>query len=133
MPIKHTPQVRRIVNLMALASALIGFTTMATIFGTVMYRRYTIGLSCEEWVAQEVRPNAFRCLVGAVAQEGEETWLMIDHDIPYRIRLCDCATTCPLRTFAAEGDSIIKQAGQTDLLIIKPSGQRQHFEYPCCE
>jgi hypothetical protein len=134
MPIKHTPRVRRIVNLLALASALIGLSTLLIVFGTIMYQRYFGGLSCEEWYAQEVRPNSFRSVALEVVQEGEETWLMIDHNIPYRIRLCDCEVDCPIRSFLSPGDSVIKEKGSLDLLLIQmPVGRRQTVAYPCCE
>jgi len=134
MPIKHTPRVRRIVNMLALASALIGLSTLLIVFGTLMYRRYFGGLSCEEWYEQEVRPNAFRSVAKAVVQEGDDTWLMIDHDIPYRIRLCECRPECAIQAFLSPGDSVIKEAGRLELVLIQvSSGETLRVAYPCCE
>jgi len=134
MPIKHTPRVRRIVNLLALASALIGLSTLLIVFGTIMYRRYFGGLSCEEWYEQEVRPNAFRSVAKAVVQEDNDTWLMIDHDIPYRIRLCECSAGCAIAAFLSPGDSVIKEAGSLELLLIQVDREDSlRVTYPCCE
>lgn len=134
MPIKHTPRVRRIVNMLALLSALIGFSTLVIVFGTLMYRRYEGTRSCAEWLQEEVKPNAFRSVAEEVVREGEDLWLMIDHDVPYRIRLCDCEPSCPLRDFVSPGDSVIKVVDRLELLIVQqPGGRKQRFAYPCCE
>jgi hypothetical protein len=132
--IKHTPLVRRIVNILGLISVVGGTVGILIILGVVKWRAYQATLSCEEWLEEVTRPNAFAGKVTAIREEGDCSWfLQLDVVDTEQIGLCPCREGEGLADFVAVGDSLYKQAGTLELEVVKPAGERRRFPFPCCE